>query len=276
MVNPLTIQDIPDHVLYYEIFNKLVCEETESLRSEDDISNKSIIQVDKRFNSLMVDYMGNKIRNDKELVEWNKLWDVGKWTDNQKINNYYKFDKCDDISKRIINAFEQNLTTLYLYNNQITVIDPSIGNLINLTRLYLSHNQITVIDPSIGNLIKLTRLYLFSNQITVIDPSIGNLINLTELYLHNNQITVIDPSIGNLINLTTLSLSSNQITVIDPSIGNLINLTKLYLSSNQITVIDPSIGNLINLTKLVLSKNQITVIDPVYGTLKDNGIYVVL
>jgi Leucine-rich repeat (LRR) protein len=275
MVDPLTIQDIPDHVLYYEIFSKLVCEETlkgsgfipasftqesvanksqtESLRSKDNLSNKSIIQVDKRFNSLMVDYMGNKIRNDKELVEWNKLWDVGKWTNNQKINNYYKFDKCDDISKQIINAFEQNLTELYLSYNQITVIDPSIGNLINLTELYLSYNQITVIDPSIGNLI-----------------------NLTELYLSDNQITVIDPSIGNLINLTLLWLSSNQITVIDPSIGNLINLTRLYLSDNQITVIDPSIGNLINLTKLYLSDNQITRDDPVYVTLKGNGINVMI
>jgi hypothetical protein len=29
MVDPITIQDIPDHVLYYEIFSKLVfCEET--------------------------------------------------------------------------------------------------------------------------------------------------------------------------------------------------------------------------------------------------------
>jgi hypothetical protein len=73
MVDPLTVQDIPDHVLYYEIFSKLVCNEAESLRSKDDISNKSIIQVDKRFNSLMVDYMGNKIRNDLELVKWNKL-----------------------------------------------------------------------------------------------------------------------------------------------------------------------------------------------------------
>jgi Leucine-rich repeat (LRR) protein len=276
MVNPLTIQDIPDHVLYYEIFSKLVCEETESLRSEDDISNKSIIQVDKRFNSLMVDYMGNKIRNDLELVEWNKLWDVGKWTDNQKINNYYKFDKCDYISKQIINAFEQNLTQLSLSNNQITVIDPSIGNLINLTTLYLYNNQITVIDPSIGNLINLTELYLYNNQITVVDPSIGNLINLTELDLSYNQITVVDPSIGNLINLTELNLSYNQITVIDPSICNLINLTRLGLSHNQITVIDPSIGNLINLTTLSLSFNQITVIDPVYVTLKENGINVMI
>jgi hypothetical protein len=94
VVDPLTIQDIPDHVLYYEIFSKLVCDKTELvcdktellcdktellcdktelLCSKDNLSNKSIIQVDKRFNSLIVDYMGNKIRNDLELVEWNKL-----------------------------------------------------------------------------------------------------------------------------------------------------------------------------------------------------------
>jgi hypothetical protein len=124
---PLTIQDIPDQVLYYEIFSKL-----------DDMSNKSIIRVDKRFSNLMIDYMGNKIRNDIELVEWNKLWDIGKWTDNQKINNYYKFDKRNNVSKKTINTFKNNLTLeqsdsvalateLYLQNNQITVIDPPIG-----------------------------------------------------------------------------------------------------------------------------------------------------
>jgi hypothetical protein len=40
MTGPLTIQDIPDQVLYYEIFSKL-----------NEQSNKSIILVDKRFNS---------------------------------------------------------------------------------------------------------------------------------------------------------------------------------------------------------------------------------
>jgi Leucine-rich repeat (LRR) protein len=115
-------------------------------------------------------------------------------TDNQKINNYYKFDKCDDISKRIINAFGQNLTELYLSDNQITVIDPSIGSLGSPSN-----------PATLGNLINLTELDLSNNQITVIDPSMGSLGS------PSNPATL-----GNLINLTVLSLSNNQITVIDP------------------------------------------------------------
>jgi Leucine-rich repeat (LRR) protein len=254
----LTINDIPDEILYYEIFSKLSYNDKQSF--------KSIILTDKRFHFLSIYYLGNMIRNDHELIVWNGLWDVRQWSDNQKINNYLSFDKLNEVSKGILYSYQINSTRLWLDNIQMNRIDPSIGNLIDLTYLNLSNNQITCIDPSIGLLINLTELNLHNNQIKCIDQSIYNLTKLTRLALHGNQINRIDPLIGNLINLTELYFNNNQLTCINPSIGKLTKLERLGLKHNQITCIDPLIGrsmrNLINLKRLDLQYNQITCINP--------------
>ncbi|MEG4068485.1 leucine-rich repeat domain-containing protein, partial [Microcoleus sp. Pol11C2] len=78
------------------------------------------------------------------------------------------------------------LTTLYLYNNQITDIS-FLGSLTNLTTLELYSNQITDIS-ALRSLTNLTTLYLYSNQITDIS-ALRSLTNLTTLELNKNQIT---------------------------------------------------------------------------------------
>jgi len=157
-----------------------------------------------------------------------------------------------------------NLTTLWLYYNQLTgSIPPEIGNLTNLPDLRLYGNQLSgEIPPEIGNLTNLNTLWLSHNQlIGEIPPEIGNLTNLTNLYLYENQLTGEIPStIGNLENLTYLDLSSNQLTGEIPSeIGNLTSLIGLYLYGNELTGEIPlEIGNLTNLRYLYLQNNQLT------------------
>jgi len=145
-----------------------------------------------------------------------------------------------------------SMTTLSLYNNQITDISV-LGSLTNLTTLSLDNNQITDISV-LGSLTNLTELRLYNNQVTDISV-LGSLTNLTILSLDNNQITDISV-LGSLTNLTALFLSNNPITDIS-SLGSLINLTRLELCDNQITDIS-ALRKLTNLTGVNLYNIQIT------------------
>ena len=99
-----------------------------------------------------------------------------------------------------------NLSTLLLYNNQLTGSIPSeIGNLTNLTYLNLGDNQlIGSIIPEIGNLTNLSTLLLYNNQLTgEIPESICSLTNLNwssewisfgYSYIYNNQLCPPYPS----------------------------------------------------------------------------------
>ena len=72
---------------------------------------------------------------------------------------------------------------LYLYNNHLTYLPESIGNLTSLVYLYLENNQLTSLPESIGNLTSLVYLNLENNQLTSLPESIGNLTSLIELHL---------------------------------------------------------------------------------------------
>ncbi len=148
--------------------------------------------------------------------------------------------------------FATNLTSLYLWNNQITDLSPLAG-LTNLTNLNLYNNSITDLSPLAG-LTKLNGLGLNKNQIADIAP-LADLTNLTNLNLYNNSITDLLPLAG-LTKLTNLDLNGNTITDVSPLAG-LTNLRELNLSGNTITDVSALVG-LTNLTELNLSGNSIT------------------
>jgi len=149
-----------------------------------------------------------------------------------------------------------NLTTLLLYENQLSDISP-LSALTNLTALDLSSNQVSDISP-LSALMNLTTLLLSSNQVSDISP-LSALTNLTQLYLSYNQVSDISP-LSALTNLTQLYLSANQLRDISP-LSALTNLTTLYLSENQVSDISP-LSALTNLTKLDLKYNQLIDISP--------------
>ncbi|MEG3959645.1 leucine-rich repeat domain-containing protein, partial [Microcoleus sp. herbarium2] len=124
-------------------------------------------------------------------------------------------------------------------------------SLTNLTTLDLYNNQITDIS-FLGSLTHLTELDLYNNQITDIS-FLGLLTNLTELDLFDNQITDIS-FLGSLTNLIILNLGCNQITDIS-ALRKLTHLKKLELFDNQITALCVS-GELAQ-KRLILSTTPI-------------------
>ena len=195
-------------------------------------------------------------------------------------------------------------TELDLRGIDLTSLPPEIGQLNNLTSLFLEDNQLKSLPPEIGQLTNLTRLDLEDNDLTSLPPEITQLTNLTELDLGGNRqlefkdicmafasfpksiridadnkyasnedenillikvdggLEILPPEIGQLDNLTTLDLEDNDLTSLPPEIGQLTNLTRLDLDNNQLTSLPPEIGQLTNLTTLDLKGNQLKSLPP--------------
>ena len=67
------------------------------------------------------------------------------------------------------------ITELSLRFQQLTVIPPEIGSLVNLKQLSLDYNQISVIPPEIGGLVNLEGLHLVNSQISPTSDTITDL-----------------------------------------------------------------------------------------------------
>ena len=111
--------------------------------------------------------------------------------DNNDLSVLSDFRECSELFDDTTSVFDignqewedGRLTYLYLYNNQLTSLPESIGNLSSLEDLYLSFNQLTSLPESIGSLNSLERLWLDYNQLTSLPESIGSLSSLETLYL---------------------------------------------------------------------------------------------
>ena len=149
------------------------------------------------------------------------------------------------------------LTSLWLWDKNLTSLPESIGNLTGLTGLDLSENNLTSLPESIGQLTGLTSLSLSENNLTILPESISNLTGLTHLGLAENNLTILSESIGQLTGLTSLWLSENNLTSLSESIGNLSHLEKLSLSNNNFTELSSALERLSGLKWLSLDGNDV-------------------
>jgi len=110
-----------------------------------------------------------------------------------------------------------------LWNRELTVLPPEIGQLTNLRELALGGNRLTALPPEIGQLANLRRLALSGNRLTVLPPEIGQLTRLETLRLDGNQLTALPPEIGQLTRLGTLALGGNQLTTLPRELADLLS-----------------------------------------------------
>ncbi|KAF2074020.1 hypothetical protein CYY_004671 [Polysphondylium violaceum] len=173
------------------------------------------------------------------------------------------------------------LETLSLSQNLLTLLPKDLSLGINLKRLNVSDNRIRAVSPHIMKLVELKYLNMNRNQLRYIPIELTNLVGLVDLQISHNQLQGgIPGQIQNLENLETLDLRNNSLNRIPVSISALKNLKLIYLSDNQINNMHPlcllgesvqeihldnnniteipmEIQKLVNITVLSLSNNKI-------------------
>jgi len=96
-------------------------------------------------------------------------------------------------------------------NDTIYSLPDNIGNWDQLATLYLEWNRITILPESFSNMISLQSFYINNNILESLPNNIGDLENLYFLDLGYNKIGDIPESICNLTNLSYLWLFNNNI-----------------------------------------------------------------
>lgn len=121
----------------------------------------------------------------------------------------------------IIDAFENVTPAVNLEGMGLTDIPDEIKDLDNLVifdlerltqalhQLYLSNNRLRNLNPSLFEFTKLNVLSIRQNSISILPPAIQNLKNLTDLNISSNRLKFLCPQILDLKNLTSFRAGPN-------------------------------------------------------------------
>jgi Leucine-rich repeat (LRR) protein len=167
------------------------------------------------------------------------------------------------------NALEE----LYLHNNVITNISPSIGRLTRLEILTLDNNKLLVLPDAIYDCRELKVLTLSNNKITQISPLIKQLIKLEILNVSRNLITILPEEISSNKLLKELDISLNTITTLTDALDELTVLQILNVSNNRLTQLPITITRMQSLEVLDISNNIITALPENIGSLERLNIF---
>ncbi|RWW49792.1 hypothetical protein BHE74_00044003 [Ensete ventricosum] len=161
---------------------------------------------------------------------------------------------------------------LYVYHNMFHLVPREIGRLGRLKTLKFFANEIEVLPPEAGDLVELERL-----QVKVSTPGIAGLPfqklkSLRELELCKVPprlaafsilsdiagLKYLPPEIGNLKKLEELDLSFNKLKSLPDDIAMLGCLKSLKLANNKLVDVPSRISSMSSLEKLDLSNNRLT------------------
>jgi Leucine-rich repeat (LRR) protein len=147
----------------------------------------------------------------------------------------------------------KNLRMLDLGHNRLTRVPDSLAGLDGLTDfLYLHDNQLTSLPPSLARLTKLRYLNVSENAFEVLPESIFCMTSLIELRASDNRLASLPDSVGRLARLRELHLRNNQLTSLPESIGTLEELRQIDLRGNPLTDLPAAMAALPRLEKLDL------------------------
>lgn len=161
------------------------------------------------------------------------------------------------------------LESINLLSNQVSIIPKEFFDLINLKILRLDSNRIHTIPPEIGNLTNLELLGLADNQIAALPREIGQLVNLMNLSLGGNSLSSFPSEIGFLTSLYLLNARDNELVSIPLEISYLVDLEVLDLARNNLRSLPPEICKLGKLQELHIGYNQLTSLPYQFGLLKN-------
>ena len=130
-----------------------------------------------------------------------------------------------------ISAIDQILS-LDISNNCITLIPNEISELIHLAMFNCSSNKIKDIPDYVGTLVELKVFKAKCNNINNLSLKIGDCIKLEELYLSENQIEALPDSITRCKRLRILQVQNNKLHSLPFALGTRHRTLEMDVSNN--------------------------------------------
>eukprot|EP01126_Amoeba_proteus_P008861 TRINITY_DN13361_c0_g1_i1.p1 TRINITY_DN13361_c0_g1~~TRINITY_DN13361_c0_g1_i1.p1 ORF type:complete len:285 (+),score=44.87 TRINITY_DN13361_c0_g1_i1:132-986(+) len=183
------------------------------------------------------------------------------------------------------------LQYMHLKYNQISEIDPQLGNLVALKEVDLEGNRLSTLPDSFSNLRNLEKIYINRNHLNEIPKCLKEMTGLTELIINHNHLAQID-YLTNLTNLRTLNIASNDITIFPVGFSKLALLKDfdcncnsirdftnfipcssftalqvLNISGNELRFLPSEIGALTTLEKILVNENELAILPTEIGLL---------
>ncbi|KAI9310979.1 hypothetical protein BX666DRAFT_2032469 [Dichotomocladium elegans] len=152
------------------------------------------------------------------------------------------------------------LKSLWLANNEYTVVPQSIRFLRGLEHLNISGNRLHDLQHArLEEISGLKVLRAFNNRLETLPKSFASFKHLTMLFISNNSLQSFPDVICEITSLTYLDISFNRIQTFPDEIGNLTNLIWLFAIANRLSgSLPPSFAKLEKLQELDIRQNLIT------------------
>ncbi|MBT5224232.1 MAG: hypothetical protein HOM19_02235 [Candidatus Marinimicrobia bacterium] len=165
-----------------------------------------------------------------------------------------------------------NLLTLELRHNEITVLSPELGKLNKLEELDLRNNKLSELSSLIGKLKNLTTLQLDGNNLSALPAELGQLTKLTALGITGNDIQSLPAEMRNLSGMQNLIWESTTDSTKDISasfevLSQISGLETLHLILSKAVHLPPEIGTLQNINELVLECSSLQSLPDEFGNI---------
>jgi Leucine-rich repeat (LRR) protein len=133
-----------------------------------------------------------------------------------------------------------NVATLNLSCNNLSILGPDIRIVQALESLDVSSNKLTELPVEIGKCQALSVLLVSHNQLAELPAEIFKLVRLSRLAVDNNRIRVLSPNVGALSRLRELQLACNSLTTLPMEIGFLHKLELFSIHGNPSIILPVS------------------------------------
>jgi len=177
----------------------------------------------------------------------------------------FKEDNSEDLSyadlddiPEFLSVRADQLLSLHLDHNLITILSRSIGLFKNLMSLDISYNHMTFISAEITNLSSLQTLIARNNNLDSESlPKTFSMMKLQVLNFSGNRFREVPMCFTEFSELRFLHMGGNQIEFVPPEISSLTKLEVLYLGGNRLIDVPDELGELPCLSSLALCDNRL-------------------
>ena len=155
------------------------------------------------------------------------------------------------------NYLGRQYATIYNPASEFYSVEGALKHINNATKLRITDQQLSLLSPDVGKLINLRLLDLENNNLQALPKELADLPFLEEVYASRNKLSSLPMGVSNMARLKIVDLAKNDFTEFPVELLRLKKLRLLDLSNNKISLIPSEIGNLKNLKTLLLRNNNI-------------------